>query len=314
MQDTPSMVMYAAFKSCGMSNSESASQLLNTQLTFDGKMIRNRIDESSQLSRRVVRTTPGELSIGLFNDFHLVCPHLTKELIHNLAIRNCKGDVAKACQELIKQMSATYAEKMMTALNDYGVDSFLYENMISYFNHVDLPDDESRAVLLTMLFTITGCIGDPRTASVLTIDYASSFYGVEYQTAPTTIGAMPKKLHVPTNKTLGLVRVVEGCIKANARMHVLNHACTELGVLPESKHTVTEVEDDVSLRHALIWEEDGQWFLKDLGSTNGTRVTRGSTGETTKLEPNGAPYPIYPTDIIHLGSKTSFLIMPILGE
>jgi len=312
--DTPSMIMYAAFKNCGISNYEAASLLLNTQLTFDGKMIRNRIEESSQLSRRIVRTAPGELSIGLFNDFRLVCPRLTDMLAHNIALRECKGDVAKGTAKLAELMSGLYAKNMSQALDASNIEPFLYENMVSYFSHVELPDEDKRALLHTMLFTITGCIGDPRTASILTVDYASSFLDVEYQTAPTTVGTMPKRLSNATAKTLGLVRVIDGCIKSGARMHALNAAGTELGILPEAKHTVSEVESDVSRRHAFIWEENGQWFIQDLGSINGTRLISGSTGETTTLDPNGSPLPIRPTDIIQLASKTSFLVMPILDK
>lgn len=312
--ETPSMVMYAAFKHFGMSNRDVANLLINTKLTFDGRMIQDRVSESSQLSRRIVRTKPGDLTIGMFNNFHLTCPRLTNKLIECVAIKYCGGDLAAASRELSRQLSGECAEKMAAALSFYGIDEFMYRNMVSYINHVDLIDENGRAVLHTMLFTITGCVGSPNTASLLTMDYATEFLGADYQTAPTVITNEPAGAQLPSGAGLGVVRMVDGRIKAGTRMHVLNPEGTEIGLFPQAKHTVCDVGEDASRRHAFAWRQEGCWYLKDLGSTNGTHVIDGSTGAEVELEPNGAPYEIHPTDTICLGKTTRFLIMPVLGS
>ena len=312
-KETPSMVMYAALKRFGLSNREAANLLLNTRLTFDGKMVQDRVDESSQLSRRIVRTAPGELPIGLFNDFHLTCPRLANTLIDNIALKQCGGDTKEAARRLAEALATTQAWSMADALTECGIDPFMYRNMVSYINHVELANEGGRVVLHTMLFVITGCIGDPRTASLLTIDYATNFMGADYHTAPTVIGNVPAQDESQTNIGLGLVRIVDGFVKSGSLMHVLDAEGTELGLLPQTKHTVSDVGEDASRRHAFMWKQDGRWFIRDLGSTNGTRVVSGSTGEETELEPNGTPVAVNPTDVICLGATTRFLVMPVLA-
>lgn len=309
--ETPSMAMYAALKRFGVSNREAASFLLNTKLTFDGRMIQDRVDESSQLSRRIVRTRPGELAVGLFNNFHLTCPRLAQRLIEQTAVKSCGGDSIEASRRIVGAFSTTYADAMCDALVECGVDDFMYRNMVTYINHVDLSDEAGRAVLHVMLFVITGCVGNPNTASLLTVDYATQFLGADYQTAPTVIGN-ESGTSSRAGAGLGLVRMVGGRIKAGTRMHVLNPKGTEIGLLPQARHTVTDVGEDVSRRHAFAWREDGRWFLKDLGSKNGTRVIKGSSGAEVTLEPNGKPCEVHPTDTVCLGATTRFLVMPVL--
>ena len=121
-QKTPSMVMYAAFKQCGISNHDAATVLLNTRLTFDGRMLQERIEESSQLSRRIVRTSPGELSIGLFNDFNFTCPRLANLLVENLALKDHRGNAGEASEALSGLLATTYARSMADALSSFGID------------------------------------------------------------------------------------------------------------------------------------------------------------------------------------------------
>jgi hypothetical protein len=55
-------------------------------------------------------------------------------------------------------------------------------------------------------------------------------------------------------------------------------------------------EDCVSRRHAQLWREDERWFLRDLGSRNGTRVNGVRVIEPVEVRPGdrlnvgGAPY------------------------
>ena len=304
--------MYAAFKHFGMTYYDTANMLLNTQLTFDGRMIKDRIDESSQLSRRIVRTRPGDLSIGLFNSFHLTCPRLTSKIIGFLSLKHCKGDSKRATQMLIEEFSGDYANRMASALRSCNVDEFMYRNMISYINHVDLPDENGRAVLHVILFTVIGCVGNTNTASLLTVDYATQMLGADYQTAPTVIGNAPTSARSRPSTGIGLLRIVDGHVKPGSPMHVLNPSGTEIGLFPQAKHTVSDVDGDVSRRHAYLWEENGCWYIKDLGSTNGTRLIEGATGNAFTLEPTGKPHEVSPTDTLCLGASTQFLVMPVL--
>lgn len=44
-------------------------------------------------------------------------------------------------------------------------------------------------------------------------------------------------------------------------------------------------EDYISSRHARIWYEDGEWYLEDLGSRNGTAVNGKRIREVVILDP-----------------------------
>lgn len=58
-------------------------------------------------------------------------------------------------------------------------------------------------------------------------------------------------------------------------------------------------DEYMSPRHAQAFSDrSGQVWIRDLGSTNGTRVTR--NGVTIKCE-MGTPYPIRPGDTIRIG-------------
>ena len=51
---------------------------------------------------------------------------------------------------------------------------------------------------------------------------------------------------------------------------LLRHARLTLGRSPECE--LVFADDTVSRRHALLELHEGRWFLKDLGSSNGTLV------------------------------------------
>jgi hypothetical protein len=44
-------------------------------------------------------------------------------------------------------------------------------------------------------------------------------------------------------------------------------------------------EDSVSRRHAELWREHGRWFLRDMGSRNGTRVNGMRVLEAVEVRP-----------------------------
>ena len=44
-------------------------------------------------------------------------------------------------------------------------------------------------------------------------------------------------------------------------------------------------EDCVSRRHAQLWREDDRWFLRDLGSRNGTRLNGMRVSESVEVRP-----------------------------
>ena len=307
--------MYGKLKEAGISNRDAARLLLNTSLSFDGRLLADRIEESSQLSRRIVHTAPGEIPIGLFNSFSLCVPQLEQHLLRRLALTRFDGSESKARAELLERASGPWARSMEKVLYANSLDDALYHNMCAYIAHADLSEERRRCLLYLMLFVITGCTGNPKTAAILTVDYATNVFGADFHTIQSVITAAEQPDDVTADIVLGLVRVSNGHIKAGSHLHMLHPDGTEIGLLPTARHTVTDVDEDVSRSHALIWREDGQWFLRDLNSTNGTHLILGSTGEELQVPSStDARVALSPTDIICLGSTTRFIVMPILGS
>jgi hypothetical protein len=65
---------------------------------------------------------------------------------------------------------------------------------------------------------------------------------------------------------------------------------TSFGRAPTN--TIVLPDDTASLEHALLHLRDGQWWLEDLASRNGTRLNN---------EPITAPTPVVPGDVIGVG-------------
>ena len=283
--------------------------LLNTSLVFDGKTLVQRIEDSSQLTRRVVHVDPGEIPVGLFNNFQIVCPQLHRRLLAKLATdHHCSEDEASAeLYDLLRNQGST---RMLQALATWSIDGAMYRNMLVYIDHADLTQQRDQSLLMLMLFVITGCTGNPHTASLIVVDYATNVLGADYHTAQTI--CVPRD-NTPEEKsvTLGLVRIHHGHILKGTPMHVLNPAGTIIGLMPHAKHTVVDVGEDVSLEHALVWRaDDGRWYIRDLDSTNGTRVMSRATDTTVEVHDN--PIAIDVTDTICLGTSTRFLVLPIM--
>ena len=321
---TPSSVMYSGLKQLGLSNYEAASMLMNTRLTFDGQPLESRINESSQLSRRIVHTEPGEIPRELFNNFQISCPRIARALVDKRAIEQCGGDVDKAAAEMLEFLAGPAAEQMIATLAKRDIDGAVFRNMGLFIAHADLSEERDRFTMALMMFIVTGCLGNPKTASIVVIDYADAVLGVDFQTAQTVVSAVAQSNELQSEPLLGLVRLANGKIKAQSSIHVLNPEGTEIGLLPQAKHAIADVGPDTSRRHARIWREGSRWLVEDLGSTNGTRIVSGATGEETvvalprALRNEGetdAPLPateLAATDILLLGTTTQFMVLPIM--
>lgn len=312
---TPSATVYAELKRLGVSNHDAASVLMNTQLTFDGKPLSARIEESSQLSRRIVNTMPGEVARGLFRSFETTCPQLAQTIIEGIATSRFKGDFDLAAAEVCTRLTGPAADEMARSLAAFGIDDSIYRNMVAFIERAELPDEKERATLHLMMLVVTGCLGSPRNASIIVTNYVTEVVGTDFNTAQAVITSRDGDESGSTDEgepLIGLVRVVDGRIKAGSNLHVLSPEGSEIGLLPESRHPITDVGEDASRRHAHVWREDGRWLIEDLGSTNGTAVVSGATGEETVLGED--PVEIAPTDLVRLGTQTCFMVMPVLGS
>ena len=308
-KNTPSSVMYRQLKSLGISNHEAARTLLNTSLVFDGKTLAPRIEDSSQLTRRIVHVEPGEIPVGMFNSFNITCPQLHKRALARVAAhQRCSEE--DAARWLAQELRGPASQQMLEALTSCGVDGAMFRNMLAYLDHMGFNQPQDRSLVLLMLLVVTGCTGNPRTAALIVVNFATEVLGADYHTIQTVFHAPQPGAGTSEHTTLGLVRTVDGCIVKGTPMHVLSPTGTTIGLMPQARHTVIDVGDDVSREHARAWREDGRWLVRDLGSTNGTRVIRHEGGEM--VEALDEPVELFVFDTLCLGSSTSFLVLPIM--
>jgi hypothetical protein len=162
-KDTPSSAMYRQLKSLGISNQEAARTLLNTSLIFDGRTLASRIEDSSQLTRRVVHVEPGELSVSMFNSFQISCPQLHRRILSRMCSERGRSE-EQAALDLTDALRTTGSTEMLAALATCGIDGVLYRNMLVFIDHADLARPQDRSLLLLMLLVVTGCTGNPHTA------------------------------------------------------------------------------------------------------------------------------------------------------
>ena len=114
---------------------------------------------------------------------------------------------------------------------------------------------------------------------------------------------------------LGLIRIVGNAAKPP--LYPLNEGegGTVIGSLATGTGAITDVDRDVSRRHARVFAKDGYWYVQGLGSTNGTVLISGADMSQHVVEPprhtrrpgvEYPPVPLWHSDTICLGATTRF--------
>lgn len=86
-----------------------------------------------------------------------------------------------------------------------------------------------------------------------------------------------------------------------------------VGALALEDGAITNVGLDVSARHLHIYKQNDAWYARDLGSANGTHLTRSSDGTYLDISA-GMPIELHPGDCVHLGSSTNFAVVAMSSE
>src|SRR4051794_39106439 len=101
--------------------------------------------------------------------------------------------------------------------------------------------------------------------------------------APAAAAAGPVNRRQRTTEPRPALRtlvVTEGSLRGTTL--TLGQAPVLIGRAPES--TLVLDDDYASARHARIYQQDGEWFVEDLGSTNGTFIGPNRLTQPTRLE------------------------------
>lgn len=313
LSEPPSAVMYADLRSFGgISNKDAARILLSAQVVSGGKSPRDRIESRTYLSRSIVHVDPRQVNPSIFADFHSSTQTLC------LRIFNYTGG-AVSLDTVMDHYAGRAAAQMCESLEAYGLNAQVYQNEVRRLRRVRLREERDRALMLIMLFCATGCLADARVATTVVEDFARSKLAQDLATV-TAVGELTSGVGQDLNKpvSLGLLRMVNGA--ARPPIHCLSFAGSMVGSLVSGEGSISNVEPDVSRRHARIWHDGNRWLCTGLGSTNGTTIIRGTNKTVLCVEPpraNGAgtdPYPpqeIFEGDILCFGKTTQFLVLRI---
>ena len=208
----------------------------------------------------------------------------------------------------------------ITGLVNIGADANVYSNAVARIKQTRGLADDARASLLVLLFIAAGATWDAGEAARITFEFMEAALGAPDTTPePKLLGTGRAVKERASEKGLALLRVENGYAKPP--LHVLSseETGTVIGFMPgpDDPCAITDVDRDVSRRHARIRLVDGRWLLEDLDSTNGTRILPGvAPGDGKKrsfiqVEP-GRPVEITNADQIVLGATTRFLAIRVV--
>lgn len=322
-ENTPSYVMYADLKRFGRVSNYEAARLLLSGECRDGERLspRDRIEDRTFLSRRVVNAAPGELPPDFFED----AGRAAQSLVSLMLSRRPQGAESRASIE--RHYAGEAPEAMCRALRDHGIDANVYRNLVARVSARDDLAGAQRTALLLTLFLVMGCRSDPGEAVARTEDFVSRNLLSGARTAETSPGGRGQDDRAASGAGgtgLGLMRLFpDGSLRAVVYRLSEAEGGTVVGSLACEPGSITDVDADVSRRHLRIVCENGRWYAEGLGSTNGTAILApGSDTPEPLEEPRSrradgvapARRRIRHGDVLLLGATTRFLVVRLAPE
>lgn len=309
--ETPASLMYSDLRGfSGLTSRSLAELIVSPHAQIGSRPVLPRLGEKTFLSRHVVHASKDELPD------HGNLPAAALAITARIAKRYGEGSARK----VVDRYRGVAACAMERALADVGADANVYSNAVARIEQTRGLADDARASLLVLLFIAAGTTWDAGEAARITFEFMEGALGAPDTTPePKLLGTGRAVKERASAKGLALLRVEGGCAKPP--LHVLSseEAGTVIGFMPgpDDPCAITDVDRDVSRRHARIRLVDGRWLLEDLGSTNGTRILPGvASGDGKKrsfiqVEP-GRPVEITNADQIVLGATTRFLAIRVV--
>lgn len=280
---TPCGALFAAMKKYGgMSYKELASLVLSGKPLADGRSPASRVSDRTWVSRFIVHAPVGSLQDRYFSDFGVSSLRIVARL-------KAREKRALSSEQILGFIVGDGGTMMKEALSAAHQDVALYDNVLArLIGGAGYTNDERVEIAMT-LFVAAGCTANVRAAAQFAVNYARSIHGDNLATTPAaTLGdaqeASGRIAGAPF--ALGLVRVVDGYVKGSAHWVSPEGDGVEIGALALGEDDITNVGPRVSGRHAHIWcDEEGRWFVEDLGSRNGTVVISGVDRSKTVVAP-----------------------------
>lgn len=314
MAETPSSFMFADLRTFGgITNKEAARELLTSETSYGGAAPRDRINERTFLSRQIVHATPAQVHPEFFTNFSQSAQAVTGKIVSNLA-------TASAHEEVAAHYGGVAAEGMASLLTQYSLDGNLYRNAVRRVNVAPLSAQTDKAVLLVMLFLVSGCLANPDAAVKETRKFMEEKLAFTFTTPqPEITTQAPTLAHPAKPERLGLIRIDNGIARSSVYPLSATEAGTTIGLLATGKNGINDVGIDVSRKHLKVFKHGNAWFAQGLGSANGTSLISGADKSIHEIEPKRSAKPANPAppvrihhgDTLCLGATTRFLVLQI---
>ena len=310
---TPCGAMFDIFKRYAhITHLDLCGLILSDRPLSDGRSAASRASDRSWVSRFIVRAPIGSLQDRYFCDYGVAADRI----FSHLKLRRRNAMTNEDIQELV---CGAQGRLMDRALENSHLDVHLYHNALERLSGAPELTASERAKTVLVLLVAVGCSGDVRRAVDYTLGYTHAECGgatstplhIEVAGASAAGAGMAAEAEqaTPEANPLGLLRIEDGYVMSEP--YWIEPACGGIciGALSTGEGDITDVGADVSSRHARIWcDGDHVWHVEDLGSTNGTVLLDGATGERRGCE-SGHPQPLAPGDELRLGTSTTFMIL-----
>ncbi|MDM8302488.1 FHA domain-containing protein [Collinsella tanakaei] len=303
---TPCGVLFDVFKrQGGISHKELASLILSERPLADGRSPVNRASDRTWLSHFVVRAPIGSLQPRYFKDHGLAAQRVLSRLRSRVGF-------TMTYEKVIDLICGEVGEAMDRALSLCHQDVALYRNALTRYKLGSGYTTGERAEALMVLFVAVGCSANVPYAVRYTTEYVERSFGGRAGTPESSsfeaVAAAPNA--VPASHALGLMRMADGYLTGAPHWISAASEGVRIGALACGEDDITDVEADVSAEHALVWwdAESACWKVRDLESTNGTRVVRASDGTCVELTPD-EDAELRAGDELRLGASTAFVVL-----
>lgn len=317
-EKTPCFVLFETMKKRGgISYKELASIILSGKPLSDGRSPVSRIDDRSWVSRFIVHAPAGTLHDGYFADYSISALRLISRL-------KSKRGRSLSGEQIFDMIAVDRRDAMEEALAAHHQDALLYRNVLERLRQNEGFSHDERAEIAMVLFLTAACTSDVRRAADAAMDFTKSFHGAGVAT-PLVTPRITKRLEdegaspMAANITIGLLRVKDGYVVGAPHWVTAPSGEMIVGTMASEDNAMTDVESDVSTRHARIWKDDeGRWLIEGLGSSNGTTVLRGSDREVVVVEPPkegrdegwaSGPIELIPGDEVTFASDSTFVVI-----
>lgn len=309
-EHTPCEVLFDTLKRRGgIAHKDLAALILSNRPLNDGRSPQEHAKDRTWLSHVIVHAPVGASQERYFADYGTAAVRIVNQL-QSRRSRPMNAD------GILQMLTGDCAEQMQRALALCHQQPSLYRNALARLAEQGGVAPDARAESCMVLFVAAGCSADAQRAVSYAVAYAASrdeasvstpeAFAVERTQDSSGVAGNSR---AEGNRTLGLVRVVDGYVSGDVHWVHNPSQGIVIGAFAMGPDDVSDVGEDVSAHHLRIWRNaNGVWIVEDLGSTNGSLLVDAATGNKIVLSPRKA-HAIHAGDELVLAGNTTFSVI-----